>query len=168
MLETMDDAKTETARELLREKRAGRWFENGLRFRCQGPQCSDCCSGKRGPGYVWVSMDDMQAMADHLKVSLDGFARRYVRQTHNRFALLEQRNHDCVFLKDGGCSIYPVRPTQCRTYPFWHEIMRDHRSWLRESAVCPGINDDATLVPADEVARQLAQDRAARGIELRD
>ena len=32
---------------------------------------------------------------------------------------LKQNKGDCVFLKEGKCSIYEVRPKICRIYPYW-------------------------------------------------
>lgn len=149
---------------LLHDKRRGRWFAGGLRFRCLAPDCVACCSGKRGAGYVWVSYTEMLALAEFLALDFDDFTRRFVRQVGQRHSLIEKPNFDCVFLKDGGCSVYPARPTQCRTYPFWHEIMANQNTWQQHSTECPGISRDSPLVPEDEVARQLQVDRAARGI----
>lgn len=55
-------------------------------------------------------------------------------------SLAEQENHDCVFWRDGGCSVYEDRPTQCRTYPFWEHIVADSAGWDRERRECPGID----------------------------
>lgn len=38
-----------------------------------------------------------------------------------------------------SCSIYSVRPAQCRTYPFWPEIVQSPHHWAAESARCEGI-----------------------------
>jgi len=47
-----------------------------------------------------------------------------------------------VFLVDGretACSIYAARPEQCRSWPFWPELLRSPQA-LREAArLCPGI-----------------------------
>lgn len=117
------------------------WYAEGLRFECT--QCGNCCSG--APGYVWLTTDDMQRMADYLKLSFDEFTRTYVRRVGNRFSLTEKFNYDCTFLtrKDGkiGCSIYPVRPTQCRTWPFWDDNLKAPNAWERASTRCPGMCD---------------------------
>ncbi|MBX3475529.1 MAG: YkgJ family cysteine cluster protein [Planctomycetes bacterium] len=164
----MPDNARDEAERLLREKRAGRWYQAGLRFRCLAPDCVDCCSGKRGAGYVWVKVEEMQALAEFLRMEFEPFTRKYVRQASNRYSLIEKPNKDCIFLRDGGCSVYPARPGQCRTYPFWHEVMASEQTWAKESTQCPGINHDAPIVPADEVTRQLNQDRENRGIPARD
>lgn len=35
--------------------------------------------------------------------------------------------------------MYEARPTQCRTYPFWSNIVDSKESWNREARECPGI-----------------------------
>src|SRR5689334_20669508 len=96
------------------------WYAKGLRFECT--QCGNCCTG--GPGYVWLTEDDMQRIADYLKIPFDTFTRTYVRRISasaarhsggggvERYSLTEKFNYDCTFLtrdKDGksGCMIYP-------------------------------------------------------------
>jgi len=63
-----------------------------------------------------------------------------------RYSLVEKPGGDCVFLKrEAGkatCSIYPVRPLQCRTWPFWTENLRSESAWeSRHERVCPGMNN---------------------------
>jgi Fe-S-cluster containining protein len=48
-------------------------------------------------------------------------------------------NHDCVFLGPEGCTVYPARPVQCATYPFWSTVVADEQSWEEERRWCPGI-----------------------------
>lgn len=151
---------------LLRAKRGGRWYENGLRFRCLAPDCVDCCSGKRGAGFVWVSVDEMLRLAAFLRIEFEAFTRKYVRQSHNRYSLIEKPNRDCVFLREGGCSVYDARPGQCRTYPFWPENVVNETAWQTESTQCPGISDASPLVSADEITHQLDEDRQRRGIHV--
>jgi len=51
-------------------------------------------------------------------------------------------DYGCVFLDPfGQCSIYDVRPVQCRTYPFWPSLLESKEDWDNE-AVLP---DDAPL-----------------------
>ena len=35
--------------------------------------------------------------------------------------------------------MYPVRPKQCRTFPFWPENVRSRRNWLDLGKECPGV-----------------------------
>jgi Fe-S-cluster containining protein len=151
----------DNALKLLRDKREGRWYEPGLHFRCKAPECSHCCSGERGEGYVWLNADEMTAIAAHMDMPFEKFTRRYVRQVGLAYSLVEKPNKDCVFLESGKCSIYDVRPTQCRTYPFWPNIIRAPQTWAKEAAQCPGIGE-GPLVDADEIDRQRDLDIAER------
>ena len=37
-------------------------------------------------------------------------------------------------------TIYPVRPSQCSSYPFWQDILKSRRRWEREAETCGGMN----------------------------
>lgn len=131
------------------------WFHEGLSFTCT--QCGNCCTGP--PGYVWISTTEVQRLSAHLGLSVPETVRRYCRRIGNRLSLKEHRNfrgeYDCVFLRedplpDGTlsrtepgrrtCSIYPVRPLQCRTWPFWDGNLASPTAWERVGATCPGLN----------------------------
>lgn len=56
----------------------------------------------------------------------------------------DEGKYDCVFLKKDslgrrGCSIYEVRPQQCRTWPFWPENLKSPKHWQRSAVRCPGM-----------------------------
>jgi Fe-S-cluster containining protein len=136
------------------------WFDPGLRFTCT--QCGNCCTGP--PGYVWFDDDEAAAIAVHLGVSEVEFRQRYAHKAFNKWTLNEVRSdageYDCVFLTrtgDGkrGCSIYPVRPLQCRTWPFWPENLRNERAWVRAAQGCPGmaagLNGQGDFHPAQQI-----------------
>ena len=111
------------------------WYADGLRFECT--QCGACC---RGAGYVWVSEERIREIAEFLELSVEGFARRYLRRVDNRLGLVDNAQQDCVFWESGkGCKIYPVRPTQCRTFPFWPEHLESPEAWRALAAEVPGI-----------------------------
>ncbi len=38
------------------------------------------------------------------------------------------------------CAIYPVRPSQCRSWPFWPENILSPEDWQNTAVKCPGIN----------------------------
>jgi Fe-S-cluster containining protein len=37
--------------------------------------------------------------------------------------------------------IYPVRPMQCRTWPFWDQNLKNGKAWKSASERCPGMCD---------------------------
>jgi Fe-S-cluster containining protein len=125
------------------------WFGEGLRFECA--RCGNCCRGPE-PGYVWVTDEEIAALAERLGLSVDGFGRRYLRRVGARLSLVERANHDCVFWEEGrGCTVYEQRPAQCRTFPFWPEITASAESWARYGW-CRG-KDQGRLYPVEEIER---------------
>ncbi len=123
------------------------WFQEGLRFECTG--CGKCCTGP--PGYVWVNAREIEALARHLSLPLEEFGRRYLRRVRERHSILERANGDCVLYREGkGCTVYPVRPLQCRTFPFWPEHLRDPASWEELKGSCPGAGQ-GRLHPPEEI-----------------
>jgi uncharacterized protein len=72
-------------------------------------------------------------------VPVESFEKRYVYRTRHRARLRTPRHAQCHFLKDGGCSVHPAKPVQCRTFPFWPELVDDAVEWHKTAAFCPGI-----------------------------
>lgn len=126
------------------------WYRAGLPFACT--RCGHCCTG--APGYVWVDLDAMTQLADHLRLPLDEFTTRYVRRVGDRFSLIERPGGECVFWDaSAGCTVYPARPTQCRTWPFWPIHLASPESWRRAQASCPGARR-GPVVPLDQIEAQ--------------
>ncbi len=126
------------------EKRSGKanckWYEGGLAFECQ--QSGNCCSGE--PGYVWVTKAEIRAIARYLGRTDDWLSKEHLRRVALRYSLTEQPDGDCIFLarKDGGtyCKINEVKPTQCRTWPFWRCNLESPDDWNMAAQKCPGMN----------------------------
>lgn len=131
------------------------WIDNGLKFSCTG--CGKCCTG--APGYIWVNEEEIEAIALHLEMERELFLERYTERVGDRVSLLDlpERNHDCVFLNGKLCEIYEVRPTQCRTYPFWPGNIRTKEAWLREAAECEGISSNAALVEPATILERIRE-----------
>jgi len=107
----------------------------GVRFTCQ-PSCTKCCEVT---GYVYLTKDDLRRAAAFVNISVKQFERRYVVRFKRLLRLRKPKVGQCYFLKDGGCSIHPAKPTQCRLYPFWPELVEDRGKWTLEAKSCPGI-----------------------------
>lgn len=128
------------------------WYSKGLHFECTG--CGKCCTGS--PGYVWVDQNEIKQIAQYLNISVEEFSRKYLRQVKGRLSLIEYSNPcDCVFLKEKKCQIYPVRPTQCRTYPWWPRTLKSEQEWKEAARECEGIRPEAPLVPFETIQEQL-------------
>ncbi len=130
------------------------WFQKGLRFQCTG--CGKCCTGS--PGYVFLSPDDIERFSCHLQLPLETFIARYTRRVDDRLALIDAPHSDaCIFLKNNQCSAYEARPVQCRTFPWWAQILSSKTAWLEAARGCEGINHpDAPLVPFVQIESQRA------------
>ena len=96
-----------------------------LRFACQ-PGCTECCTQR---GFVYLSEEDLVRAASFLKMTAGEFERRYVYRTRRRLRLRTPRDSRCHFLRGDGCSIHPAKPTQCRIFPFWPELVACALSW---------------------------------------
>ena len=124
------------------EKKKTLWYDSGLHFECA--QCGACCAGP-AEGYIWVTSPEIKLIADFLKIKPGQLRQRYLRRRGLRTTIIEQPNtKDCVFLRriDGQkrCTIYPVRPSQCRTWPFWPDNLADADTWNKAAQKCGGIN----------------------------
>ena len=100
-----------------------------------------CCNGKSGN--IWVSRKEIEDIAKFLGLKTEDFILDYLRGINNRYSIKELRtgnNYACVFFdhEKNGCSIYPVRPEQCRTFPFW-PWFREHPQELFKE--CPGARE---------------------------
>lgn len=108
---------------------------DGIRFACQ-PGCTRCCEVT---GYVYLTESDLRSTAAFLGMTAAAFEKRYVVRFKHSLRLRKPRAKQCHFLAAGGCAIHPVKPVQCRLYPFWPELVEDRKAWRREGRSCPGI-----------------------------
>jgi Fe-S-cluster containining protein len=83
---------------------------------------------------------EIDVIARHLEISSREFGRRYLRRVGGALSLIEKPNHDCIFW-DGGCTVYPVRAKQCRTFPFWPENLETPGAWEAVVRQCPGAGE---------------------------
>ncbi len=141
------------------------WYGEGLRFTCT--QCGACCTGE--PGAVWVSPAEIVGLARFLGMASAELARRYVRLRGIRQALHERFNGDCIFYDrdSAGCRVYPVRPAQCLSWPFWEPRVATEEDWKATCAVCPGCGSGSQVSHA-EILRRQASLAAARADEARE
>lgn len=106
-----------------------------LRFACQ-PGCTNCCNVQ---GYVYLTEENLRDAARYLRMTPAEFEQRYVYRTRHLLRLRKPRHSQCHFLQENGCSIHPVKPTQCRLFPFWPELVKSAHAWKVAGRKCPGI-----------------------------
>jgi len=130
------------------------WYENGLRFECQA-DCGNCCVNHGDYDYVYFDGDDQQRLAGYLGLSVEAFQQRYTELDQGQ-RVLRMDQPQCPFLDGTRCTVYPVRPTQCRTFPFWDENLASRAKWNRLREFCPGIGKGPRH-PLSVIRNHLAQ-----------
>jgi Fe-S-cluster containining protein len=148
-----------------------KWWEEGLPFTCTG--CGKCC---QNDGEVWFNTDEFYDLSLLLDKAFEDTINEYMETIS--FGWLKAKNkisndgHDsCVFLGPDGktCTVYKARPTQCRTYPYWPDLLVNKSTWDAEAVVpdmmvgkhwtkegggCEGINHpDALIIPKTVISR---------------
>jgi uncharacterized protein len=109
------------------------FFDNGIRFECI--LCGKCCNG--APGIIIVLDNEIKLIADFLEIERGLFIERFLYPYLDGFSIREDDTGRCIFFEN-GCSIYPVRPLQCRTFPFWFTNLRSEKTWNEVLKTCPG------------------------------
>lgn len=141
------------------------WYNEGLHFSCQ--RCGRCCSGP--PGIVQCTRAEAQAIAQALKISWDDFLRYVGFAYKGGYFLREVKTSfgfDCILLQrpsdhknaeaPSGCRVHMARPLQCRTWPFWPEVVYSPTAWRLAGKRCPGIGQGEPH-PWEEIRTKLAQ-----------
>jgi Fe-S-cluster containining protein len=108
---------------------------DGLRFTCQRG-CINCCDQD---GYVYLTEDDLKRAAKFMSMTSRAFEKKYVYRTRYQMRFRKPREKQCPFLREHSCSLHPAKPTQCRTFPFWPELVENRKEWTRAGQYCPGI-----------------------------
>lgn len=102
-------------------------------------------------------------MAEHVGLTYQQFLDKHAHVLGQAWSLkdhLTEHGYDCTFLVrdengQGRCSIYEVRPLQCRTWPFWPDNLRNKTTWRQASVRCPGMKagmvGNGKLYPVEEI-----------------
>jgi len=134
-----------------------------LRFSCTS--CGKCCTGGSNH-YVAMSKTEAALIRKHLGVTDDWFRRRYVEHLTRNTLTARMPEGRCSFLnKNWQCKIYHLRPVQCRTYPYWPEILETNKAWNNEAKHCEGINR-GSVVSIKEINNKLLQQLRSEQDEL--
>ena len=130
------------------------WYADGLKFACR--QCGGCCGG--APGFVWVTNEEIKAMAKEMGLTVAAFEAAFVRLIRpGKKSLNEREDGDCVLLNEQTrrCVLYESRPTQCRTWPFWDQNLTSEKRWKNVAKSCPGCDrPDGRLYSLEEIEKQ--------------
>lgn len=112
---------------------------DGLCFECTG--CGECCTNRGEYAYVYVNREEVRQLAAHLGITIRSFRRRYTFRDEDGWTQIKVDEEACVFYdpETRGCRVYAARPVQCRTFPFWPELVRRGRFTAEAQRLCEGV-----------------------------
>ncbi len=124
-----------------------------VQFSCQ-PGCIRCCDQD---GYVYLTETDVRQAAAFLELTSEAFEEKYIYRTRHLLRLRKPKGSQCHFLGAEGCNIHPVKPTQCRLFPFWPHLLEHRREWNKVAQWCPGIGQGPLIQigAAHEIAAEM-------------
>jgi len=88
-----------------------------------------CCRGEAG--FIWLSKEEIDKIADFLKAKPQDLMGTCVKKVGKKYTIKDiayKNERICFFFdtQNKNCSIYKVRPMQCKTFPFWKGITREY------------------------------------------
>lgn len=117
-------------------------FPEGIRWRCK--RCGMCCGDTGDRKRRILAMEyEVERIARFTGLEAGAFSYPTGRGLYTH--AIRKANGVCVFLKNGSCSIYEVRPLVCVFYPF---SMSQRDGGLRFELTkerCPGIGEGEVL-----------------------
>ena len=99
-------------------------------------ECANCC--KTTPALI--SNEDINRIANHLRISTKDFIAKYVTKDSDGDTILKKT--PCIFLNtDNTCSIYEVRPFACKDYPHTHrkKMQTILNLTVKNAEICPAV-----------------------------
>jgi Fe-S-cluster containining protein len=105
-------------------------------FDCQ--LCGNCCKGYGG---TYISEDEIANICRYLGLDRKRFMRCYCQISGNKPLVAQAANGYCIFW-DQLCTIHPVKPHMCRTWPFIESVLVDAVNWQSMADSCPGMRTD--------------------------
>lgn len=116
------------------------FWEDGLSFSCT--QCGQCCCGE--PGIVYFSPEEFDRLVAYLEekrgLTRETIIREYMWRYRDSYTARDDfPDGHCIFF-DHGCTVYDVRPSQCRDFPFWRCNLGSKADWDEAAKHCPGMN----------------------------
>lgn len=96
----------------------------------------NCCIGESG--YIWINSKEIEELAKFLNLTNEELKTRFLNKIGYKYSIKEVKltpnNFACCFfdLEKKQCSIYEVRPMQCRTFPFWEYFKTNEKEVYKE------------------------------------
>ncbi len=88
--------------------------------------CGNCC---RWDGVVYAKEEEFPAIANYLGITVEELIDKYTRLADDRKGLVYccKSDNSCIFLDSNNlCSINPVKPKQCSTFPYDWKVSSEY------------------------------------------
>lgn len=92
---------------------------------------------------MYFDLATLRSMAGHLNQEVGDFKTRFGVQWDpeaSSYVIEVTDGSGCPLLDGDACTVHPVKPVQCRSFPFWPEVVESLETWKAASAGCPGID----------------------------
>jgi Fe-S-cluster containining protein len=90
-----------------------------------------------------VTEQEVKVIAPFLKITEGQFLSRYCEESGKQTMLRTGENGRCI-LWDGLCTIHPVKPSLCSTWPYLKSVLVDKNNLIVIQNACPGLSKDIT------------------------
>ena len=140
-------------------KRYRRAAMSELRFECT--ECGQCCRQRGVYAYVYVNEEECERLASHLGLTPAAFNKKHTFIDEDGWRQLSMDDQDCRFLDpEGRCTVYEARPVQCRTFPFWRELVGRSGFKAEAGRICEGVGRGRRYGEAEAETLMAAKERA--------
>lgn len=147
------------------------YIPDNFKFKCF--DCGDCC--RHEAGYIFLLDDEIKVISKYFKIRKEEFLHNFAFKFSNSvYSLKEKENFDCIFWDEscrngkGGCSIYKIRPIQCKDFPFWISTFSSKENFEEQASRCKGIMaKDGRLYSSIEIYKLVYMDIKKREIQYK-
>jgi Fe-S-cluster containining protein len=117
-------------------------YPKNVRWQCL--RCARCCGDVQNRKRRIVLLpSEVTEICEHVGLRKGDFTNPLA--GHEPYAAtMKKTGGKCVFLKNGSCSIYDVRPLVCRFFPIWL-VKESSKYTFNITEECPGIGQGTRL-----------------------
>lgn len=138
---TSQDISQDELLNLIKNEPAKQISAKGFDYSFNPSACDECggkcCTGESG--YIWIDESEISNIAKHLEIDKSELIDKFCQKYKSKVSLKEKPHKDgfaCIFFDTDKncCGIYPARPEQCRSFPFW-DYFKTRKTELKKECI---------------------------------